>query len=202
MCPMWDNDIIYGGEQLEPNVTMDTLEYVLWDCAVVAENVQTSLGNDGTKVEVVVSAIVDGAATEAVKLGTFATSIVGKVRQKEEGDLPAVIIFSKVPPKDASKQEALVMSFRRPWGGNRPDPLPTITVVRNSGMHGISAPAQSSAEPVADLEGGRWYHVLQGRKVMGDVIPSKELHKLRVAAIKAGKLKDNGDGTFSEDIPF
>lgn len=178
MCPMWDNDIIYGGEQLEPSVTLDQ-EYVLWDCAVVAENVTTSLGSDGTKVEVVISACRDDGSGRMLsdppaKYGTFASSIVAKVRLKGEGDLPAVITFNKVPSKDDSKQDAFVMSFRRRWDGDPATPLPTISAV--------------AAPPVpvkrVDAESGRYYTTVGGRKILGDKAPKREAELARRQALE------------------
>lgn len=191
MCPMWDNDIIYGGEQLEPSVRLttkdrehpdgDVFEYVLWGCDVVAENVATSLGNDGTKVEVIISAVRDTErfiSDPPASYGTFASSIVSKVRMKSEGDLPAVIVFRKIPPKDATKQDAFVMEFRRRWEGDPASPLPTITPVTggSTGMIATQAPA-----PKIDVESGRYYTVTAGRRVLGDKVPKAELAAAKAA---------------------
>lgn len=177
MCPMWDNDIIYGGEQLEPSVILDSQEYVLWDAAVVAENVATSLGSDGTKVEVVISAVRDDGSGRMLsdppaKYGTFASSIVSKVRMKSDGDLPAVIVFNKVESKDISKQAAFVMTFRRRWDGDPATPLPTISAV-------TTAPV-----PVKkiDIESGRYYTSIGGRKILGDDAPERDVKAARKAA--------------------
>lgn len=189
MCPMWENDIIYGGEQLEPNVHLDEQEYVLWDCAIVAENVHTSLGDDGTKVEVVISALREDPAGRdpltdpPAKYGTFASSIVGKVRQKADGDLPAVIVFSKVPSSQAAGQDAFVMTFRRPWAGDPSTMLPPITPVREGSS---SVPAAETTKRI-DVESGRYYTTIGGRKVLGDPAPAKDVK----AAAKV--LKDEAD---------
>lgn len=132
---MWQEDIVYGGEQLEPNVhvstTGDAHHYILWDAGIVAEDVKTSLGDDGTKVEVIISALnTDGTVTEPAKYGTFASAIVGKVGKKTDGDLPAVIRFEKI---DSTKYEgqAFVMTFVRRWTALPPEgyEMPTISVV-------------------------------------------------------------------------
>lgn len=124
---MWQNDIVFGGEQLEPNVNMGR-EYVLWDCGIVARNVTTSIGDDGTKGEVVISQLHEGAEdtpSEPRKYGTFASSIVAKIDMRTPGDLPAVVKFEKVESKFDT--DAFVMTFVRTWTGDKPAIMPTIT---------------------------------------------------------------------------
>lgn len=125
---MWHDDIVFGGEQLEPNVTLDR-EYVLWNCGIVARNVQTSLGDDGVKAEVVISQVEDDDVVSAPrKFGTFASAIVGKVEKRAEGDLPAVVKFEKV--KSSYDTDAFVMTFvRRHNGIKTPGELPVITTL-------------------------------------------------------------------------
>lgn len=119
---MWDKDIVYGGERLDENVVSDgAAEYVLLDCGIVATNVKTDLGDDGTKAEVILGLLKDGAVTNVAKYGTFASAIIGKVMDKGEGDLPAVITFSKVPSSQAANQDAFVFTFVRPYSGTVPE---------------------------------------------------------------------------------
>lgn len=121
---MWTNDIVYGGEQLEPSVELET-PYVLWDIGVVARNVVTNLGNDGIKAEVIISQMTGDTPSEPRKFGTFASRIVEKADQKGEGDLPAVIHFTKVESKQY-ESEAFVMQFVAPYVGPRPENMPAL----------------------------------------------------------------------------
>lgn len=124
---MWHNDIVFGGEQLEPSVTLNT-PYVLWDCGIVAKNVKTSIGDDGTKGEVVISQVdPNGEITEPKKFGTFASAIVSKIELKAPGDLPAVVQFEKVE-SSTWDTDAFVMTFVRPYTGDAPVELPAITI--------------------------------------------------------------------------
>lgn len=125
---MWQNDIVFGGEQLEPNVTLDT-PYVLWDCGIVARNVKTSIGDDGTKCEVVISQIdSNGEVSEPRKYGTFASSIASKIELRQDGDLPAIVKFEKVE-SSTWDTDAFVMTFVAHFEGNPPANLPSITTV-------------------------------------------------------------------------
>lgn len=185
MCPMWENDIIYGGEQLEPAITLDTQEYVLWECGIVAENVVTSLGADGTKVEVIISACRDDNSGRMLsdppaKYGTFASAIVGKVRLKEDGDLPAVIVFSKVKSSQAANQDAFVMTFVRPWEGDPASPLPPLSPY----SAGTVAETPKVDPPKVDPGTGRYYTLMRGKKVLGDPAPKRAVELAKRQALE------------------
>jgi hypothetical protein len=125
---MWHNDIVFGGEQLEPNVTIGE-PYVLWDCGIVAKDVKTSIGDDGMKAEVVISQVNEtGEITEPRKFGTFASAIVGKIELRQDGDLPAIVRFEKVESTQWDR-DAFVMTFIARYHGTTPDDLPAIVAL-------------------------------------------------------------------------
>lgn len=167
---MFDNDIIYGGEQLEPSVVLDA-EYVLWDAGIVARNVETSLGTDGVKCEVIISQVQgetrsgDQTASVPAAFGTYASSIVSKIERKQDGDLPAVVKFQKIPPKDAAKQEAFVMTFVRKWDGENNPPAAALPALSPFIDNATTAPPNLTT--VKD-EGGRKTTTIGGRKFQGD----------------------------------
>jgi len=160
---MFDKDIVFGGEQLEPNVK-DEQEYVLWECGIVAENVVTELGTDGVKAEVVISQVTGTTgkargnhpqSTVPAKFGTFASSIVGKVRQKGDGDLPAVVKFHKVPAKNTAHNDAFVMSFVRPWTGDPAGDIPALSPyvdMKGEGEPVDTEPVKSTVRVLTDAE--------------------------------------------------
>lgn len=129
MPGMFHEDIVYGGKRLDESVTQGQT-YVLFDCGIVAENVETSIGDEGTKVELVLAeyGVESGAVGAPFKAGTFASAIVAKVKRKQPGDLPAVVQFETVQSKQWGN-DAFVMSFVQRYTGDTPETLPVITAV-------------------------------------------------------------------------
>lgn len=129
---MFQEDIVYGGDRLDQVVEKGAL-YVLFDCGVVAENVETSLqsAEGATKVELILGVFdADEKALNVgqpfIKAGTFASAIVAKVKRKAPGDLPAVVKFETVESKQWGN-DAFVMTFVERYSGDAPQNLPRLS---------------------------------------------------------------------------
>jgi hypothetical protein len=127
---MFEEDIVYGGDRLDEVVTKGD-NYVLFDCGIVAENVETSLASEdgATKVELILAPYGTDHTLSGVpfKAGTFASAIVGKVKRRQDGDLPAVVKFETVQSKQFADREAFVMTFVQRYTGAVPDSLPELS---------------------------------------------------------------------------
>lgn len=132
---MFDKDRVFGGKRLDAEIE-DGIPFVLFDAAIVAENVQ--IGDEdmppATKTALVVAHLKGGNPAgpiegDAIVVGTFASAIAGKVRDKSPGDLPAVVETMTVDSSTKGRNPAKVLQFVAPWRGDIPKNLPTVESV-------------------------------------------------------------------------
>lgn len=117
---MFEKDKVFGGKRLVGDDSAEFKfgdEFILWDGVIAAENVEfdNDIGKPATKTVLTVSRL--ESPNEKFDVGTFASAIAEKVKEKEEGDLPAVVQVLQVP---TDMNDATVIQFVRPWDGSTP----------------------------------------------------------------------------------
>jgi hypothetical protein len=118
---MFTRDKQYGGLRLDQEFRIgDVLGvdpgelFVLYDAYVLPEPIETSIGN--AEKSVLQCMRLDPETNlpltgELIEVGTLSQAIAAKVKDKEEGDLPAVVRCHMVESKEEKFNDALVMSF-------------------------------------------------------------------------------------------
>lgn len=110
---MFDKDKQFGNrldQEFEVNVN-----FILWDADISDEAISTSFGM-ATVANLLVSRM--ETPEDAYVVTTVASAIVDKIKEKEDGDLPAVVKTRRVASSRSKKQEAFVLQFVKPYTGD------------------------------------------------------------------------------------
>lgn len=131
---MFDKDVLYGGERLDHHVEIgaDSLSaerVLLLDCAIISDEVPTSLGNATKSGLVICKLDKTGTKTEgeSMVVNTLASAIGDKVRLKSDGDLPAIVCFFRT--ESQYDTDATVMQFVGRWDGKTPAFQPIVETI-------------------------------------------------------------------------
>lgn len=85
-------------------------EFVLWDCHIQTETFEFDPNEDAIPMaHLVVSKTTDPESKKTVS--TLSKPICEKVREKEDGDLPAIVRLQTVPASQKSWNDAVVLQF-------------------------------------------------------------------------------------------
>lgn len=126
---MFTNDVLFGGKRLDEEFRIGSLpdadpidpgeNFILTDCWVLPDVVPTSIGDAHKTILKVVK--LDPATNLPVgqefEVGTLSQAIGSKAKQKEDGDLPAVVRCHMAPTKEAGYNDAMVMTFVSAYDG-------------------------------------------------------------------------------------
>jgi hypothetical protein len=121
---MFTNDILYGGMRLDHFVSIGNLDregaepFVLLDCKVLPDKVPTSIGDAEKSLLKIAKLNPETYEVLAVEtVGTLSQAIASKVKDKEDGDLPAIVICHMAEASKEGYNDALVMTFVGPYDG-------------------------------------------------------------------------------------
>lgn len=123
---MFTKDRLYGGKRLDQEFEVGTLAnpdggevFILLDAEVLAEPVPTDIG-EATKTVLRVRKLDPSTnlpAGDVFDVGTLSQAVAGKAREKEDGDLPALVRAHYVEAGTEGYSDALVLSFVAEWDG-------------------------------------------------------------------------------------
>lgn len=157
---MFTKDVLYGGLRLDESIKIGTVEegptggdrVVLIDAITIAAPIVTDIGTAYKTVLRIVKMDKDNNPKgDPIDCGTLASAIYGKVQDKEDGDLPAVVTFFVTPSSKAGNNDATVMQFVSPYDGAAPKAWDLPPLVDNT-ANGQNNPqnAQGTRTPSED----------------------------------------------------